>query len=76
MLLLGVIISIPVVSMVESSRRKKAMAPPPGEADENVEEVGEEGEMLEPMAEDGGLGDPGFGDDPFAQPAADDDPFK
>lgn len=74
-LLLGIILSIPIVSVVENKRRKKALAAMQPEGG-----VVEEEAMVE-MDESGGFGDDipaadPASDDPFANANFDDDPFK
>ena len=75
-LLLGIILSIPIVSFVENSRRKKALAAMQPEGNDGLEE-----EAMVEMDESAGFGDEMAGaepasDDPFANANFDDDPFK
>lgn len=75
-LLLGIVLSIPIVSYVENSRRKKALAamqPEGGDGleDEAVVEIDEAAEFGDDM-----VGGTPASDDPFANSDFGDDPFK
>lgn len=80
LLLLGIVISIPVVGMMESKKRKKEMAAAQAEYDaqQRAREVADDdGMMQEEMpvaASDGGFGDFGSSDPQMA--GFDDDAFK
>jgi hypothetical protein len=79
LLLLAVLLSVPIVSFVESSRRKKELAALQEQSAEPGLE-GEDGMMVADdgtgLAEDGGFGDGGFGDGGFGDGGLGDDTFK